>query len=133
MLVRGFRRLFSREYPQTFLFADHSVIGGDLLGPPGANQVTSRVSDMRDHGAIEPDGAGHQRGSHSGARTGRSATLVHLSVGSLNEPSQQRFVRFSLLRTDKTGEYTLHCHARGHFALPLSANAVGQSKQTAMG
>jgi hypothetical protein len=75
------------------LIVDDSVVARQRHRVTMADQVTPRISDVRDGGAIMPQRAGHNgRGHLDSAGAGCATRFVYLDVGCLNQALEQRRV-----------------------------------------
>jgi hypothetical protein len=71
------------------LLAGEGVVARERSRVSMADQVTSRVADVRHRYAIEPENAGYYCSSHSGAAwTGSCSCIVHARIRRLNQARQ---------------------------------------------
>jgi hypothetical protein len=72
------------------------VIAGEQRGLAAAYQVAAGIAHVRDGRAVVAQGASHNGGGHGDtAGAGRPPGFVHLKIGALDEPLQQRRMRFA--------------------------------------
>lgn len=125
--------LCSRQNSQMKLLVGDSVIVGQHTSFSVADEITTRIADMRDRGPIEADCADHDRRRHArSCWTCKRLGFTNARVGCLYEAGQQRSVRFHLTGSPKPATYLLHRCSRRNFSLLLSAHAICQCEQPSM-
>ncbi len=89
---------------------------------------------MRDHHAVVPQCAGHNRGSH--ARTAGGGSLAHFvdfRVGRLDQARHQDGMGFTARSNAEACDESFDSGLGGDFAEFLTAHAVGHDEEPAVG
>ena len=124
------RDLVGGDQAHLALLVDQRMVLGDLPRLAVAHEVAARIADMRNHGLVVAQGAGHERGGHLLAVVLRiERAIVHGHVGALDEPRQKTDEHGAGLRfAELFGEHGDR-RCRGHFAQIHAADSVGNHKK----
>ena len=129
----GPRGFLGRHHADPYLIVDHGVIPRERRRQAAADQVTTRISHVRDGCPVEAQRACDHRGRHgNSARPGRHPGLVDAHVGGLHQTRQYSRLGLAGRGAAKSFEHALDGGARGDFSQVLAAYAVGQREQPAM-
>ncbi|MGA3092621.1 MAG: hypothetical protein ABSD75_28815 [Terriglobales bacterium] len=130
----GLGGLFGGEQAEALLLGCDGVIAGDGLGISGADQVATRIADVRDGGAVEAQRAGNDGRSHAGpGAAGEGFGFADAGVGGLHDLRQDIFVKGSFFGPSESGEYFLNGGARRDFALALATDTIGKCEEPSVG
>jgi hypothetical protein len=74
------------ENSQAHLVIDYGMVTGELAGTTMPDEIAAGIANVRNNGAIEPNGSSHDGGGHGNPTgTGGASGLVNANVGGLHQ------------------------------------------------